>query len=209
MIKRRKRGRPAHEDVLTPTEWRVTHAIQHGLSNRDVAERRGISRDGVKYHVANVLAKLNLPHRKALQQWFGVPRHSALNRGETATMGSSRLGAIGQIARHVGDIHQAVRWYGDVLGLPHLYTFGNMAFFDCNGTRLLLTQEAQPSHADSIIYFRVDSIAQTYEALKAEGVEFISAPHMIHKHGDGTEEWMGFFKDPEGRPLAIMSQVAP
>jgi DNA-binding CsgD family transcriptional regulator/extradiol dioxygenase family protein len=209
MIKRRKRGRPAHEDVLTPTEWRVTHAIQHGLSNRDVAERRGISRDGVKYHVANVLAKLNLPHRKAFQQWFGVPRHSALNRGETATMGSSRLGAIGQIARHVGDIHQAVRWYGDVLGLPHLYTFGNMAFFDCNGTRLLLTQEAQPSHADSIIYFRVDSIAQTYEALKAEGVEFISAPHMIHKHGDGTEEWMGFFKDPEGRPLAIMSQVAP
>jgi methylmalonyl-CoA/ethylmalonyl-CoA epimerase len=30
---------------------------------------------------------------------------------------------------------------------------------------------------------------------------------MIHKHGDGTEEWMAFFKDPEGRPLAIISQV--
>jgi DNA-binding CsgD family transcriptional regulator/catechol 2,3-dioxygenase-like lactoylglutathione lyase family enzyme len=209
MIKRRKRGRPAHEDVLTPTEWRVTHAIQHGLSNRDVAERRGISRDGVKYHVANVLAKLHLPHRKALQQWFRVPRHSALNRGEMTTMGTSKLGAIGQIARHVGDIQQAVRWYGDVLGLPHLYTFGNMAFFDCNGTRLLLTQEAQPPGADSIIYFRVDDIAQTYEGLKAKGVEFINAPHMIHKHSDGTEEWMGFFKDPDSRPLAIMSQVAP
>jgi len=30
---------------------------------------------------------------------------------------------------------------------------------------------------------------------------------MIHKHADGTEEWMAFFKDPDGRPLAIMSQV--
>jgi methylmalonyl-CoA/ethylmalonyl-CoA epimerase len=30
---------------------------------------------------------------------------------------------------------------------------------------------------------------------------------MIHKHVDGTEEWMAFFNDPEGRPLAIMSQL--
>jgi hypothetical protein len=41
------------------------------------------------------------------------------------------------------------------------------------------------------------------------GVEFTHAPHRIHTHADGTEEWMGFFKDPEGRPLAIMSQVRP
>jgi methylmalonyl-CoA/ethylmalonyl-CoA epimerase len=32
---------------------------------------------------------------------------------------------------------------------------------------------------------------------------------MIHKHADGTEEWMAFFKDPDGRPLGIMSQVKP
>jgi methylmalonyl-CoA/ethylmalonyl-CoA epimerase len=30
---------------------------------------------------------------------------------------------------------------------------------------------------------------------------------MIHRHADGTEEWMAFFSDPEGRPLALMSQV--
>jgi hypothetical protein len=30
---------------------------------------------------------------------------------------------------------------------------------------------------------------------------------MIHRHADGTEEWLAFFKDPEGRPLAIMSEV--
>jgi methylmalonyl-CoA/ethylmalonyl-CoA epimerase len=30
---------------------------------------------------------------------------------------------------------------------------------------------------------------------------------MIHRHADGTEEWMAFFKDPEGRPMAIMAQA--
>jgi hypothetical protein len=46
-------------------------------------------------------------------------------------------------------------------------------------------------------------------ALTPSSIEFINAPHMIHKHADGIEEWMAFFKDPEGRPLAIMSQVRP
>jgi len=31
---------------------------------------------------------------------------------------------------------------------------------------------------------------------------------MIHRHDNGDEEWMAFFKDNEDRPLAIMAQVA-
>jgi hypothetical protein len=34
-------------------------------------------------------------------------------------------------------------------------------------------------------------------------------PHMIHRHDDGTEEWMAFFKDNDGRPLGVMSQAKP
>jgi methylmalonyl-CoA/ethylmalonyl-CoA epimerase len=30
---------------------------------------------------------------------------------------------------------------------------------------------------------------------------------MIHRHADGTEEWMAFFEDPDARPLALMSQA--
>ena len=117
------------------------------------------------------------------------------------------LGRVGQIARTVADIRQAEEWYGKVLGLPHLYTFADLAFFDCDGTRLMLTQQRQASSAESIIYWRVDDIVSAHEQLKSRGVEFVSAPHMIHKHADGTEEWMAFFKDPEGRLLAIMSQI--
>ena len=121
--------------------------------------------------------------------------------------GSSRLGPIGQISRTVKDIKQAEAWYGEVLGLPHLYTFGKLAFFDCGGTRLFLTQEGDVPKEESILYLRVTDIEKAYNALKARGVEFTSAPHMIHRHADGMEEWMAFFKDPEGRPLAIMSQA--
>jgi len=119
------------------------------------------------------------------------------------------LGEIGQISRTVKDIAQAQQWYGKVLGLRHLYTFDRLAFFDCGGTRLMLTQNEEVSTGESILYWRVGNIVNAYETLKARGAEFIGAPHMIHRHPDGTQEWLAFFKDPEGRTLAIMSQVKP
>lgn len=115
------------------------------------------------------------------------------------------LGEIGQIARPVKDIEAARRWYGDVLGLTHLYSFGTLAFYQCGDVRLFLTQEA--SESASILYFRVPDIHTARDALAAKGVVFTDAPHMIHRHADGMEEWMSFFQDNEGRPLAIMAQV--
>jgi catechol 2,3-dioxygenase-like lactoylglutathione lyase family enzyme len=121
-------------------------------------------------------------------------------------MSDGSVYGIGQISRSVADIKRAEHWYREALGLRYLYTFGTMAFFDCGGTRLMLNQERQPPGAESILYFRVPDIAQACERMKARGIEFIGEPHMIHRHADGTEEWMAFFKDPEGRPLAIMAQ---
>lgn len=76
-MKERKRGRPPHADVLTPAEWRVVHAVQHGLSNQAIARRRGISVDAVKDHIANALGKLGLRNRAALRAWFRTPAHMA------------------------------------------------------------------------------------------------------------------------------------
>jgi catechol 2,3-dioxygenase-like lactoylglutathione lyase family enzyme len=117
-----------------------------------------------------------------------------------------QLGGIGQVSRTVSDIAAAEEWYARVLGLPHLYSFGKMAFFDCGGTRLYLTAEG-PAGPESILYLRVADMRAAYEELRSRGVEFSGAPHLVHKHADGTEEWMAFFKDPDGRPLAIMSQA--
>jgi predicted enzyme related to lactoylglutathione lyase len=120
---------------------------------------------------------------------------------------STMLGPIGQISRSVRNIKEAEDWYAHVLEIPHLYTFGKLAFFDCGGTRLMLTEEAQAPRSESTLYLRVEDITVAHGQLRSRGIEFTNAPHMIHRHVDGTEEWMAFFKDPEGRPLAIMSKV--
>jgi DNA-binding CsgD family transcriptional regulator/catechol 2,3-dioxygenase-like lactoylglutathione lyase family enzyme len=204
-----RRGRPPHDDLLTPAEWRVVHAVKHGMTSRQIAEHRRISIDAVKFHVANALAKLGLTNRKALRHWHAPPKQSALNNHKETNMNAPlALGPIGQISRSVRDIKESQAWYSGVLGVPHLYSFGKLAFFDCGGTRLMLTEEAKVAASESILYLRVADIAAAHDDLHSRGVEFINAPHMIHKHADGTEEWMAFFKDPEGRTLAIMSQVA-
>ena len=205
---KRPRGRPPHADLLTPSEWRTVHAIQHGMANAEIARRRGVSVNAVKFHVANALAKLNLRNRRELRSWFRAPKGSALAaQGRTTMEQELKLGPIGQIARSVSDIQVSEAWYREVLGLPHLFTFGTLAFFDCGGTRLMLSQEGGAAK-ESILYLRVPDIAAAHERLAARGVKFTHAPHMIHRHANGVEEWMAFFEDPDGRPLALMSQIS-
>jgi DNA-binding CsgD family transcriptional regulator/catechol 2,3-dioxygenase-like lactoylglutathione lyase family enzyme len=208
----RRRGRPPHDDVLTPAEWAIVHAVRHGQSYARIAARRDISRDAVRYHVRNALTKLGLKGRRELTHWAGAPKgsralRSASKEEQAMPTHGLRLGPIGQISRTVRDIDAACAWYGNVLGLKHLYTFGKLAFFDCGGIRLYLSAEGKEPGTESILYLRVDDIGRAHAELTARGVEFLAAPHLIHRHADGTEEWMAFFKDPEGRPLALMSQA--
>jgi DNA-binding CsgD family transcriptional regulator/catechol 2,3-dioxygenase-like lactoylglutathione lyase family enzyme len=203
---RRRRGRPPHADLLTPAEWRTVHAVQHGMTNAEIARRRGVSLNAVKFHITNALAKLQLKNRRALRAWFKAPRDSALERRTGTTMKKSTPQSIGQIARSVGDIAVSELWYRDVLGLKHLFTFGNLAFFDCGGVRLMLSGEGGVK-PESILYLRVPDVAAAHTGLAARGAKFTHAPHMIHRHADGTEEWMAFFEDPDARPLALMMQA--
>ena len=183
----------------------MAEAVRHGMTNRLIAERQGYSLDAVKFHVGNVLQKLGFSSRSELRRWTGVRADSRLFHKEPPMNRTVSLGPIGQISRSVSDIEAAVRWYGEVLGLRHLYTFGKLAFFDCGGVRLFLEEgEAGPQ---SVLYFHVEDIRVAHEDLAARGIAFVSAPHLIHRHPDGTEEWMAFFNDNEGRYLAIMSQV--
>jgi DNA-binding CsgD family transcriptional regulator len=192
--------------VLTPAEWRVAEAVRHGMSNAEIARRQGVSLDAVKFHVANILQKLGFERRADIRSWDGVSRASAMKTGREP-MTTVGLGALGQIARTVKDVAAARRWYAEALEARHLYSFGDLAFFDCDGVRLMLSK-GDGGAQESILYFKVADIHAAKAALEARGVEFINAPHMIHRHEDGTEEWMAFFKDNEGRPLAIMAQAA-
>lgn len=114
---------------------------------------------------------------------------------------------INQIGVPVKEINRAVNFY-KALSLPLLFSTDTMAFFDCNGTRILLSlpEKEEFSHPSSVIYFQVENIKETYERFTNDGVSFIDEPHIVAKMG-GTETWMTFFKDTEGNTHAFISEV--
>ena len=69
----RTRGRPPHPDVLTPREWEVRELLRQGLTNRQIADQLGISLDGAKYHVSEILGKLGLADRHQAATWQPTP----------------------------------------------------------------------------------------------------------------------------------------
>jgi len=122
-----------------------------------------------------------------------------------------RLGAIGQVSLSIRDVDRAERFYGQILGLPHVFTFGDLVFFDAAGTRLYLHRKDEADwRPGSILYFLVDDIQAAQESLGARDVRFTGAPHVIYTDDTtGIEEWMTFFEDGEGNTLALMSRVSP
>ena len=62
---------------------------------------------------------------------------------------------LGQVARTTRNTAAAREWYRDALGLPELYTFGNLSFFDLGGVRLMLTEHEGGSAPESLLYLRV------------------------------------------------------
>ena len=119
-------------------------------------------------------------------------------------------GRLGQVSFVVRDLDGAVAFFRDTLGLQHMFTFGDLAFFDCGETRLFLSALPESQRAgNSVLYFRVDDIHASTAALRTAGVEFAAEPHLIHRHPGGEEEWMAFFSGPEGNTLALMSVERP
>lgn len=123
------------------------------------------------------------------------------------TPSSIKLSGIGQIAINAHDIERATTFYRDALGMTHLFTAGDMSFFDCGGIRLMLGLPDRPEfdHPSSIIYFTVDDARAAYAELK-DRVQFRDEPLVVHKT-DTYELWMAFFRDPEGNTLALMSEI--
>jgi methylmalonyl-CoA/ethylmalonyl-CoA epimerase len=122
-------------------------------------------------------------------------------------MQASGLGRIGQLALHVSDIDRAERFYRDTLGLNALFRFSNLAFFDCEGVRLMLDggHESTGKREQFCIYFRVHGIEAVVAALKSKQVYFEREPHMVAKMPD-HELWMAFLHDPDGNLLALMEE---
>ena len=117
------------------------------------------------------------------------------------------LRQIGQVRVAVSDIDRAVSFYRDTLGMSFIFQFPGMAFFDLDGTRLMLVDpQSRDFGGESVIYYRVEDIGRAHAALTERGVDFSDAPHVVHQD-DRHELWMAFFRDPDRNVLALMSEV--
>jgi len=113
---------------------------------------------------------------------------------------------IGQIAIVCGDVGRARDFYRDALGVRHLFDAGpTLSFFDCGGTRLMLSRAEGEASGTSVLYFFVTDIEGKKRELTGKGVRFIDEPHMIAKMPD-HELWLAEFRDSENNVLALMEE---
>ncbi len=67
----------------------------------------------------------------------------------------------------------------------------------------------------SVSYFRVQDINAATEALKVRSIELEQEPEVVFRDDQGQfgeageEEWMAFFRDPDGHFLAFASRTKP
>ena len=119
------------------------------------------------------------------------------------------LSQIGQIFVNVKDLDRAIAFYRNILGMKFLFQAPpSMAFFDCNGIRLMLGVADRPEldHPASIIYYKVDDIEKVHATFKARGVQFVTKPHLVAPMPT-YDLWLADFRDSEGNLLALMSEV--
>ncbi len=115
--------------------------------------------------------------------------------------------SIGQVRVAVQDVDRAVAFYRDTLGMPFLFQFPGMAFFDLGDVRLMLVDpESRDFGGESVIYYRVPDIGAAHAALTERGVAFDDTPHVVHRD-ENHQLWMAFFRDPDANLLALMSEV--
>ena len=120
----------------------------------------------------------------------------------------SPVGPLGQIALTIQDLDRATAFYRDTLGLPLLFQFPGLAFFNLHGVRLMLSKgEGEPKEPHgTVLYFQTDDLPAAFAALKDRGAHVLGEPHLIAKMPD-HELWMAFFRDSEGSTFALMSEV--
>ena len=124
------------------------------------------------------------------------------------------MGVPGLIAKldhcviHVSDWSVSNAFYRDVLGLKLLFTAGQLAFFDCDGVRLMLSPPSSPEydHPSSILYFKVDDIQSAHRRLLQLKVKTEGEPHMVARMPD-HELWLTGFRDSEGNVMEFMAEV--
>jgi catechol 2,3-dioxygenase-like lactoylglutathione lyase family enzyme len=128
--------------------------------------------------------------------------------GNAVASSGFALQKIRQIAINVHDPDRAVAFYRDILGLKLLFRAGPLAFFDCDGIRLMLSppEKAEFDHPSSILYFKVEDIQQAYAELQVRNVTTGGVPTLVARMPD-HDLWLAEFRDSEGNVMSLLAEV--
>lgn len=129
----------------------------------------------------------------------------------------STIDGLHQVALTVADLERSIGFYRDVLGLPLIASFEppGLAFFDTGGVRLSVQKVDKVDAASSVIYFRVPDIDAAARSLRSHSITLEQEPEVVFRDEQGQfgeageEEWMTFFRDPDGHLLAFVSRTKP
>ena len=122
-----------------------------------------------------------------------------------------KLSDIRQIAITVGDVATALPFYRDALGLTFLFSpTPSLAFLAAGSVRIMLStpQGAGKVGHNSILYFKVNDIAATHEAIVARGAKAERAPGLAARLPD-HDLWTSFLRDPDGNLIGLMEEKRP
>lgn len=117
---------------------------------------------------------------------------------------------IGQIAIVARDVARATAFYRDVLGLPLHFETDGLAFLDCGGVRLMIT-EPRGSHDEermsSLLYYLVDDVEEAFRRISGLGARVEREPEVAHRT-ETSELTLAFLRDTEDNVFALMSEKA-
>ena len=122
-----------------------------------------------------------------------------------------KIDGMHQVALTTTDISRSSRFYRETLGLKQIAVIDppGLAFFDVGGVRLSMMQDLTAEPSSSVIYFRVADINAAVAVLKQRAVDLEQEPELVFRDSKGQfgeageEEWMAFFRDPDGNLLAL------
>jgi len=122
------------------------------------------------------------------------------------------LSKIRQIALPVRDTAEAKQFYGETLGMRHLFDAPPaLSFFDCGGVQLMLAgPEGQGKDGDqqhAVIFYDVSDIKATHARIKSSGAKSLEEPRVIARMS-GREIWVSAVSDGQGNVVSLMSDVA-
>ena len=115
---------------------------------------------------------------------------------------------LSQIGIHVRDLDAAKRFYGESLGLAHLFDAPpRLAFYQCGETRLMLAEDEKlAGGGGTVLYYAVDDARAAQAELAAKGAAFAEDARIVARVGD-RDIWLAVTDDSAGNPVGLMSET--